>query len=98
MKQATIGVREAKAGLSRLLRMVQNGHEFTLTHRGRPVGRLVPVTSGSLSPDEQVRRLEDAGLLERQEPGKHWPITRSIPVAGNVAQKLLQEDRENGSR
>jgi len=98
MKQTTIGVREARANLSRLLKMVQKGHEFTLSHRGRPVGRLVPVTCGSLSPDEQVKRLEEAGLLERCEPRSGRAIPRPIPVPGGMAQAFLREDREDGGR
>jgi prevent-host-death family protein len=37
-----IGAFEAKAQLSRLLRAVENGAEFTITVRGKPVADLVP--------------------------------------------------------
>jgi prevent-host-death family protein len=37
-----IGAFEAKAQLSRLLRAVENGDEFTITVRGKPVADLVP--------------------------------------------------------
>ena len=37
-----IGAFEAKAQLSRLLRAVENGEQFTITVRGRPVADLVP--------------------------------------------------------
>ncbi len=38
----TIGAFEAKAQLSRLLRAVEQGQRFTITHRGRAVADLVP--------------------------------------------------------
>ena len=37
-----IGAFEAKAQLSRLLRAVENGEQFTITVRGKPVADLVP--------------------------------------------------------
>jgi prevent-host-death family protein len=37
-----IGAFEAKAQLSRLLRAVENGEQFTITVRGKPVAELTP--------------------------------------------------------
>ncbi|HHQ43040.1 MAG TPA: type II toxin-antitoxin system prevent-host-death family antitoxin [Chromatiales bacterium] len=37
-----VGAYEAKAHLSELLRAVRRGERVTITHRGRPVARLVP--------------------------------------------------------
>ena len=42
-----IGAFEAKAQLSRLLRAVENGEQFTITVRGKPVADLVPHRSHS---------------------------------------------------
>ena len=39
---SSIGAFEAKAQLSRLLRAVEAGEQFTITVRGRPVADLVP--------------------------------------------------------
>ena len=39
-----VGIHEAKTHLSRLLRQVALGEEFTITRGGEPVARLVPVT------------------------------------------------------
>ncbi len=39
----TIGVREARTHLSRLLRRVEQGEEITILRAGRPVARLVPL-------------------------------------------------------
>lgn len=40
MKEA--GIREARQNLTALIEAVRNGHEVTITDRGRPVARLVP--------------------------------------------------------
>lgn len=40
--EGCIGAFEAKAQLSRLLRAVENGEQFTITVRGKPVADLVP--------------------------------------------------------
>jgi prevent-host-death family protein len=42
-----VGVHEAKTGLSALLRRVAAGEEIVITRSGRPVARLVPVSSGA---------------------------------------------------
>jgi prevent-host-death family protein len=41
-----IGSFEAKSKLSELLAKAERGEETVITRRGRPVARLVPVTSG----------------------------------------------------
>jgi len=45
--ESSIGAFEAKAQLSRLLRAVEQGEQFTITVRGRPVADLVPHRSPS---------------------------------------------------
>ena len=37
-----IGAYDAKTKLPRLLRQVQEGQRFTITHRGKPIADLVP--------------------------------------------------------
>lgn len=39
----TIGAFEAKTHLSQLLNEVQQGEEITITKRGKPIARLIPV-------------------------------------------------------
>jgi len=43
-----VGVRELRQDASRLLREVAAGGTVTVTDRGRPVARLVPIHSGAL--------------------------------------------------
>lgn len=38
-----VGVHEAKTTLSKLLRRVAAGEEITITNRGEPLARLVPI-------------------------------------------------------
>lgn len=57
-----VGVREAKATLSQLLKRVAAGEEVTITRSGEPVARLVPFAPRS------TRALgQDAGLYEVPE-------------------------------
>ncbi len=46
MRRRSVGVREAEARLSRLLREAQQGREWVITDRGTPVARLTPVEPG----------------------------------------------------
>jgi prevent-host-death family protein len=72
----TAGVREARQDLTALLEDVRNGREVTITDRGRPVARLVPVSARQAFPDlarlraatrgRQVR-LSDAVLDDRED-------------------------------
>lgn len=96
MQPLHVGVREAKAHLSRLLKMVQEGREVVLTDRGKPVGRIVPVETTDLPLTERIRRLEEQGLIERKPASKSGKSLSPIPVPEGIAQKLLQEERELG--
>jgi len=53
----TAGVRETRHDLSNLLDDVRKGREVTITDRGRPVARLVPVRPQPPFPDlKKVRQ------------------------------------------
>jgi prevent-host-death family protein len=57
-----VGVHEAKAHLSRLLRFVAAGEEIVITIGGRPAARLVPVAEG------RSREIDfDRGILDVPE-------------------------------
>ena len=88
---STVGIREAKINLSRILRRVRHGAEVVITDRGKPVGRIVPVRESAVDLDTLVRDLEARGVLaEKLGGGRSHP---PLPLRGNLAQKLLQEDR-----
>jgi prevent-host-death family protein len=96
MRAMSVGVREAKINLSKLLKLVQKGKEIILTDRGRPVGKIIPVGKESIPLHERIKILEEAGVIERRHEKGRREIPRPIPVPEGLAQKLLQEDRDNG--
>jgi prevent-host-death family protein len=96
MRPMSVGVREAKINLSKLLKLVQKGKQIILTDRGRPVGKIVPVGMESVSVHERIKMLEEAGVIERRSEKGRGGIPRPIPVPEGLAQRLLQEDRDNG--
>lgn len=58
----SVGANEAKTHLARLLDRVARGETLTITRRGRPVARLVPVEDDAVSRGRRaVRR-----ILERR--------------------------------
>jgi len=94
MKAERVGVREAKANLSRILKRVREGQEIILTDRGRPVGKIVPMPEESLSLAERIRQLEDEGLVERTPPHVRKRLSEPLSVVRGLAQRFLQEDRD----
>jgi prevent-host-death family protein len=86
------GVREAKARLSELLRDVQLGREWIITERGKPIARLVPVSAARGPLAERLKRLEVAGVIERRIGSPH-PLPPPLPLANELAQRILNEDR-----
>ena len=64
MANLNVGIREAKASLSKLLRMVAKGNEVVLTDHGRPVGKLVPIDSKALPLASRIREMEESGIID----------------------------------
>lgn len=92
MSSQSVGIREAKAHLSKYLQRIKLGHEIILTDRGRPVGKLVPIQPEELSLSIRLRQLEEQGLIE--PASSELDVTpRPIPLPNELAQRLLQEDR-----
>jgi len=76
----TIGISKFQRQLSHFLQRVQLGEVFEITHRGRPIARLVPpqeslyerlVAAGELTPGKG--RLTDMPPPIRLAPGKRLP-------------------------
>jgi prevent-host-death family protein len=85
------GIREAKARLSELLRDVQAGREWVITERGKPVARLVPASAPRGPLEDRLKRLEEAGVLERRVSQTSLPPP--LPLADEFARRILDEDR-----
>jgi prevent-host-death family protein len=54
-RPARVGVRELRQNLSVYLRRVEAGETLEVTERGRPVARLEPLRSESMSPYERMK-------------------------------------------
>ena len=93
MQTKTVGIRDAKMHLSKLIKMVRKGSEIMLTDRGQPVGKIVPIGNGELSLSVRIKRLEDQGLLEICSGKSQGKIPYAIPVQEDIAQIFLKEDR-----
>ncbi len=91
----SVGIREAKARLSQLLKIVQKGNEIVLTERGRPVGKIVPLPKEALSLAARMKELEQAGVVEPISAKRRQTLPPPIPVGGEIAWRLLKEDRES---
>lgn len=91
MKSLTIGIREAKAQLSRLVSEAERGTEWIITDRGRPVAKLTPLHDLNAPVESRLGRLEKWGWIE---PVSRQQIPIPPPIRIRVdAQQALQEDR-----
>lgn len=71
MSDRTIGAYEAKTHLAALLEEAGRGTTITITKRGRPVARLVPVEEDAR---ERARRAADAITAMKERRRKEgWP-------------------------
>ena len=61
----TTTVSQLKMSLSAYLRQVKAGEEVVITEHGRPIARLLPLSSPVPFP-EHLRDLEEKGLLKRE--------------------------------
>jgi prevent-host-death family protein len=91
MTQATVGIRELKARLSAYMRQVKDGATLVITERGKPIGRIVPL---SPSVETRVQELAQAGLVA-------WNGRKLVPRAPlartrgeRTVADLLLDDRE----
>jgi antitoxin (DNA-binding transcriptional repressor) of toxin-antitoxin stability system len=93
----TIGVRELKAHLSRVLRDVQAGEHVLVTDRGRVVAeiRRPDLDVASVTPvDRALSRLAARGVLRLAERA-HEPYPRSpLKQKAGTASSLLDLERE----
>ena len=88
----TAGIRELKQNASAVVAEVVAGETVTITDRGRPVARLVPIRDGSLSDLLEAgrarparRKLSDLGPPPRRAPG--------APELSAVVEELRSDER-----
>ena len=94
MQPISVGVREAKINLSKLLKSVQKGREIVITDRGKPVGKIVPVPAGSLPLADRINEMERQGWIEPRKK-KLRELHPPIPLPEELAQKFLKEEQNS---
>ena len=94
----TTPVSELKATLSEQLARVKAGEEVVVTERGRPIAKIVPLSSETMGLSAHMSELARNGLI-RLGPGKIskdiWKLPRPVDKRGR-ALKALVDERENG--
>jgi prevent-host-death family protein len=91
MRSLSIGIREAKAQLSRLVSEAERGTEWIITDRGRPVAKLVPLEDAAAPLDHRLAKLERWGWIE-SPASQPAPVPPPLTIQAD-AQRTLQEDR-----
>lgn len=95
MKSA--GVAELKAHLSRYLASVKEGEEVTVTERGRPIARLIPLALEATQ-EARMQRLARAGIVRLPTQ----PLPKSLfepPTIEDPEGRLLKallDERDEG--
>ena len=91
MTHMTVDIRELKARLSNYVQQVKSGATLVITERGKPVGRIVPL---SPSVETRVQELVQAGLMawSGQKLAPMTPVART--QGRRTVADLLLEDRE----
>jgi prevent-host-death family protein len=90
----TTGVTELKASLSENLARVKAGEEVLVTEHGRPIAKIVPLSS--VAPETSTAELVRAGILrvpERKIDDDFWRLPRPADADGLVLRALLDERR-----
>jgi prevent-host-death family protein len=91
MTQTKAGIRELKTNLSTYIRQVEAGQAVIITRRGKPVGRIVPLTQPT---KVQLGALRQAGLIAWNNE-KLPPLAPVAEAKGDrMVSDLLLEDRE----
>ena len=95
----SVGVRELKDRLGYYLRAVRQGETIVVTARGKPLARLVPVSSpgkATLPPEleERMWKLAAAGHLTWSSEPFQLPEPAAVNKGPRLLSDLVVEDRE----
>ena len=93
----SIGVRELKAHLSRILRVVQDGETVLITDRGRVVAELRRPDGGTFAESRSERamaRLAASGELRIAERAAEPYRASPLSSPGGTARDLLGSERD----
>ncbi len=87
-----IGVRQLKAGLSEVLRRVEEGEQIRVTVRGRPVADIVP--TGSPRSEDRLRELVIAGKVTPAAQRRSRRSPRPLETGRSASDAVLSERDE----
>jgi prevent-host-death family protein len=95
----SVGIRELKNHLTHYLRAVRRGNAITVTVRGKPIARLVPISpqgETALTPEVEKRMWELAadGFLAWDGGGFQVPEAVVGNQGAGLLSDLVVEDRE----
>ena len=93
MVSNSVGIREARIDLSKILKRLRSGREVVITDRGHPIAKIVPLVLENLPLEERVRRLEGQGLIRPISKKNRRPLPPPLPAPEGAAQNFLQEGR-----
>ncbi|MGB3911281.1 MAG: type II toxin-antitoxin system prevent-host-death family antitoxin [Pseudolysinimonas sp.] len=82
-----VGVRALRDELSRHLDEVKDGHTVTVTERGRPIARIVPVTEQTT-----LERLRAEGRVTPAR-SKRKPLPPAVAADGSVSELVPEQRR-----
>lgn len=85
---AEAGIRDLRDHLSRYLERVRSGEELTVTHRGKPIARLVPVDGPHM-----LDRLIAEGLVTPAATRDRRRPTTRVTVTGEVSGLVAEQRR-----
>jgi antitoxin (DNA-binding transcriptional repressor) of toxin-antitoxin stability system len=90
----SVGVRQLRNGLTRYLRLVDQGQALLVTNRNRPVAVLKkPDRISAGTPEEKLAGLVAEGkLLPAEKPGPFKPF-KPVRVKGKPVSRTIIEDR-----
>ena len=89
-----VGAREFKTRLGTYLRQVREGRTVTITDRGRPVARVMPVDMSGQSIVARLERLRAEGVVTGT--GGSLPrVAAAITGRGGLFSETLAHDRED---
>lgn len=95
MKRASVS--EAKNNLSTLLSQVRHGETVLVTHRGKPIARIVPCAPRELT-DEAAARLVQQGLADPPQSPLDMATFLATPLPhlpeGCSASRLIAAERD----
>lgn len=84
-----------KNKLSKYVQQVRKGSRFLVTDRGKVVAKLVPVDANTdMALGEHMEQLQSQGKLGHHAIEPRFHHIKALPLAHDIASRLLREDRD----